>query len=74
MKKIHTIMAAIDFSDHSLSFAQCAAGLAGDIDAGVILASVLNKRGVDQTYRSSEDKIEEEYRCRTTKPLAQASV
>ena len=47
MKMINRIMAAIDFSDYSVSLAQYAADLARDIGAGLILVNVLNKRDVD---------------------------
>ncbi len=47
MNKIKKIMVAIDFSDHSIAAAQCAAELASELDAKLLLTNVINQRDVD---------------------------
>ena len=47
MKKLKKIMAAIDFSEHSVAAAQYAAGLASDVGANLLLTNVINKKDVD---------------------------
>ena len=47
MKSIKTIMAAVDFSDHSVRAAERAAGLAKDLNAKLILTNIYNQRDVD---------------------------
>jgi nucleotide-binding universal stress UspA family protein len=46
MNMIQTIMAAVDFSDHSLPTVRYAAKLAHDLNASLILVNVFNERDV----------------------------
>ena len=47
MRKVEKIMAAIDFSEHSVAAAQYAAGLASEVDAALVLTNVINQRDID---------------------------
>ena len=47
MRKVKKIMAAVDFSEHSLAAAHYAAGLASDVDAALVLINVINQRDID---------------------------
>jgi len=47
MTSIKTIMAAVDFSDHSIRAAEHAAGLAKDLNAKLMLTNIYNQRDVD---------------------------
>ena len=47
MSKVKKIMAAVDFSEHSIAAVRYAAGLASDLDATLLLTNVINQRDVD---------------------------
>ena len=47
MGTVTKIMVAVDFSEHSVSAAQSAAGLASDLGAALVLISVINQRDID---------------------------
>lgn len=47
MGTVTKIMVAIDFSEHSVSAAQSAAGLASDLGAAIVLINVINQRDID---------------------------
>jgi nucleotide-binding universal stress UspA family protein len=47
MTTIKTIMAAVDFSEHSVRAAEHAAGLAKDLNAKLMLTNIYNQRDVE---------------------------